>query len=951
MSGRSMSGRRALAARPVAHRRASRARSSRTSSLAGRVTAFGLVMAISLAGAFTSTVAWAFWTAGTIPGGNTTSTAATVGAGNLPTATIASGTSVTLAWSASTLSTGTAVNGYTVNRYDSATLTLQSTLAGCSGLVTALTCTETSVPAGAWRYSITPRFATNWTGAESAKTTPVTLESTPPVNAITLSNVTGSTLKSGNTIYYRGSVAGSFTLTNALTDAGSGPASSSTSALGGTSTGWTHSPSTVATPTGGPYVSSVFSWSAGATGSPTEAVTGRDVIGNTATTNLTFVNDSTAPTGSVSYTGGFQSGASISVALTAADAGAGIASAQLQRASALYLGTVGGSSSGATGGTGCGTYTSFAAVGGANPASPFVDTATINSTCYQYRYVVSDVLGNSATITSPNQAIVDYAGAVSTTAGLLSQWRLGESSATASRAADTAGSNTGDYLGGVTPGVGGELARDANTAITANGSTGYVQVASTTGLPLASSAARSVEVWFRTTSSSRQALYNYGTLANGSSFGLLLDAGGTTMTAFGYGTAANKTFTMPAAVNNGVWHQVVQVYDGTTIALYLDGALVSSQAATRSTVLGANGLSIGAILPLAGDADSGRYFNGSIDEVSLYTTAVTASTISSHYTLGKNTYSDIVGPTGGSIAATGLVGTGSAYATSAAGSVTFTKGTDVGGGLSPTGSRLMSATAPLTSAGGTANGTCGTFTAFTLVTGGADAASPAADTMSDQTCYAYQYVVPDTLFNYTRYAASTVVKVDTTAPSIAATATAGTNSYVSGSNVYYRGSVAGSFTIASGANDPTSGIASVAYPSLGTGWTTPGSGLSQTYAWTANPTVATGTKNVTATNNASLTSAATFTPILDNTAPTGFAIYVTGAGAARQTGYTIGTDSGSGIASIVWERQSSLLCLLYGGFEPVTANPEPLPANLGCINYRLTVTDNVGNVFTASQIV
>ena len=286
--------------------------------------------------------------------------------------------------------------------------------------------------------------------------------------------------------------------------------------------------------------------------------------------------------------------------------------------------------------------------------------------------------------------------------------------------------------------------------------------------------------------------------------------------------------------------------------------------------------------------------------------------------------------------------------TTQAGSVSFSKGTDAASGLAPTGSRVMSATAPLTSAGGTANGTCGTFTAFSLVA--TDASSPAADLMNDQTCYAYQYVVPDTLFNYTRYAASTIVKVDTTAPTVAATATAGTNSYASGSNLYYRNTAAGSFTINSGANDAGSGIASVSYPALGTGWTptTPGTGLTQTYNF-ASGAAAPGTKTITATNNAGLTSAtSSFTPVLDNAAPTGYSIYSTGSGASRQIGYVVGTDAGSGVASTVWERQNSLACLLYGGYGTVS-NPDTNTTNLGCINYRLTVTDNVGNVFTVSQ--
>ena len=119
------------------HHAATVRRTPRRSSWGGRITAFGLVIAISLAGTITASVAWAFWSAGSLPGGSTTSTAATVAAGNTP-AVAASPTSVAVSWAASTLSTGTAVSGYIVHRYDSTGTVLQTTGAGCSGLITAI---------------------------------------------------------------------------------------------------------------------------------------------------------------------------------------------------------------------------------------------------------------------------------------------------------------------------------------------------------------------------------------------------------------------------------------------------------------------------------------------------------------------------------------------------------------------------------------------------------------------------------------------------------------------------------------------------------------------------------------------------------------------------------------------------------------------------------------------
>ena len=87
--------------------------------------------------------------------------------GNVPSGSVSSH-AVTLTWSASQFADGLNVPAYVVKRYDAVTNVLQTTLAGCSGLVGATTCTENGVPTGSWKYTVTPA-AGAWRGIESAK--------------------------------------------------------------------------------------------------------------------------------------------------------------------------------------------------------------------------------------------------------------------------------------------------------------------------------------------------------------------------------------------------------------------------------------------------------------------------------------------------------------------------------------------------------------------------------------------------------------------------------------------------------------------------------------------------------------------------------------------------------------------------------------------------------------
>ena len=103
--------------------------------------------------------------------GSAAAAAKTLPAGNVPNQPTASGSNVTVSWSASTFAGGGNVPAYVVRRYD--TLGVEATvLAACSGLVTATTCTENGVPSGAWKYTVSPA-AGSWRGIESGQSAPV----------------------------------------------------------------------------------------------------------------------------------------------------------------------------------------------------------------------------------------------------------------------------------------------------------------------------------------------------------------------------------------------------------------------------------------------------------------------------------------------------------------------------------------------------------------------------------------------------------------------------------------------------------------------------------------------------------------------------------------------------------------------------------------------------------
>jgi len=179
-----------------------------------------------------------------------------------------------------------------------------------------------------------------------------------------------------------------------------------------------------------------------------------------------------------------------------------------------------------------------------------------------------------------------------------------------------------------TPTLGAAGAIGDDSAVSLDDSSQYTQRLSPT-VPVGS-AARSIELWFKTTSTATQALVDYGSLANAQQFALFI-TGSTSLMAWGWGGNNDKTFTTSTSMTDGKWHQIVETYSSGTLTAYLDGASLGTRSVTLNTVVNSHGFNVGVSDPGGTDGNSNRYCACTIDEVSVYASALSAARVQAHY--------------------------------------------------------------------------------------------------------------------------------------------------------------------------------------------------------------------------------------------------------------------------------------------------------------------------------
>jgi hypothetical protein len=207
-----------------------------------------------------------------------------------------------------------------------------------------------------------------------------------------------------------------------------------------------------------------------------------------------------------------------------------------------------------------------------------------------------------------------------------SYWRLGEPSGTTAR--DELGVAAGSYLSGVTLGAGGALGGDANTSARFDGVDDRVSMGDpASGALDFGTGDFTVEAWVKTAINGERAIVSKRA-STGPYWQVTVsdDSGhaGTIRVNASDGSTVRQVYGPSSRVDDGAWHHVAVVFDrDAAITVYVDGTSLSTAAALPGDLANTGPFLV---------AKSTGYgsFQGDIDEVAVYTSALSASRVAAH---------------------------------------------------------------------------------------------------------------------------------------------------------------------------------------------------------------------------------------------------------------------------------------------------------------------------------
>ena len=218
-------------------------------------------------------------------------------------------------------------------------------------------------------------------------------------------------------------------------------------------------------------------------------------------------------------------------------------------------------------------------------------------------------------------------------------WKLDESSG--STAADSSpNGSSGIYESGTTQGQPGPITGDSQTATSFDGQSGLVTSANQVSGPNTFS----IEGWFKTSANTGGMMIGFGNNQTGmsSNYDRHLYMMNDGQLVFGVWTGQTQVIETPQVYNDGQWHYVVATMGSSGMDLYVDGQLTGTNPTTSAQPfngywrVGGDNLNGWNLDPWGSNSQgttepASYYFSGTIGDVAVYPTALTASQVAAHY--------------------------------------------------------------------------------------------------------------------------------------------------------------------------------------------------------------------------------------------------------------------------------------------------------------------------------
>jgi len=179
-----------------------------------------------------------------------------------------------------------------------------------------------------------------------------------------------------------------------------------------------------------------------------------------------------------------------------------------------------------------------------------------------------------------------------------------------------------------------------------NGSSSKITIADAAALRFPADC--SVSVWVNVTSIATSALVSllckydtggtYG--AGGWDFRLYNDAGAIILSWYPYPASAIASYTIPSFAT-GSWYHLVGTYDGANLKVYVNGVLGGTTANTTDFTANTKPLEIGHFGNLNPSGEIGRWLNGKMDEIALFSRALSSTEISNLYNTNIKKYNGV----------------------------------------------------------------------------------------------------------------------------------------------------------------------------------------------------------------------------------------------------------------------------------------------------------------------